>query len=287
MTSVSENEINLLLFTAANAANIPQIKKLVEAGADVNTQFHCYSNCKKFFYSSISLIGFLIERAYCSFSLVHVNIYCGEHVDYILKPVLCQQIGNKLVEVVDCLIKLGAKTNGTILSRTDYYDFNRSMTFVKRICFFLQKESFSYISYSTQFSRTQLCFDLLLTILQSQTCDDKIETNCIDFVNDICVFYVCEKMSKQYEALFLNLIHYLVMFGFPSPSANFSDNSYNWFRNTRKPKRREEEKLEKIFELAHLKNYSNNNLYFGGMTFTKLVWFIYCLKRKNIYFSFY
>jgi hypothetical protein len=282
MSSFIQNEKNLLLFEAVNAANIQQIKKLIKIGADLNAIFHCSSGA--FYFSDSTLLGFIIDRAYYSFDSVDVSCFCS-YKDCKYKTILLYPIGHKLLELVDCLIKFGAGTNGTIITRRHILDFYKKMSFEKRVCSFLKEESAQFSSYSTKFSRTQLCFDLFQTLLQTKTCDSETFYE-NDILYEICIFYMETKMSNQYEVLILSLIHSMLMFGYSLPSINVVNKvRRKYFQNKKKGLDLVEKKAEQMKKLFQFKNYTKN-LYFGNMTFAKFVWFIYCLERKNVYLCF-
>lgn len=282
MACLSQLEKNLQLLEAVNAANITNIKKLIQQGADVNAIFH--ASTTSYYFSSLSPFGFLVERACSSFNFINVSCYSPEQ-GYVCKILSVKPIGQQFLEVADCLIQLGAKTNGTIVYRGGYFDWDTELSFIDRVCETLIKESRQYTLYSTKLSRTQLCFNLFLYLLKQNTCDDcTFRDN--ELVNKICTFYMEYKLSNQYEQLIFSAIYYMLMFGFTAPSGSIIDQlSHEYYKGKKKDVEIFKRKVNKIKELLSFHNY-REKIYFGCITDIKLIWFIYCLERKNVFYCF-
>jgi hypothetical protein len=282
MACLSQHEKNLQLLEAVNAANITNIRKLIHNGADVNAIFHCSSTSR--YFSSLSLFGFLVERVCLTLNFMDVSCYSNEE-GYVSKTIVVKPIGQQLLEVSNCLVQLGAETNVTIVCREDYFDPNIELSFLDRICKTLIKESIHYTSFSTKLSRTQLCFDLFLFLLKQKTCDfGTFHYN--QLVNEICTVYMEHKMSDQYEQLIFSAIYYMLMFGYTAPSGSIIDRlSHIYYKSKKNDIKLFTKKANKIKQLFSFHDY-RKNIYFGSFTFSKFIWFMYCLERKNVYLCF-
>lgn len=283
MSNLSQSEKDSLLLEAVNSANILEIKKLIGIGANVNAQF-CLRDVSSGYWCATTLLGFLIERAYLTCQNITFFYYCDYYCIFQVKTITCYSIRHQLLELVNCLIELGASTKVTLLTCRRWNDYEEKMTFLERVSGFLMEESKRFLSYSSKFSRTQLCYDLFFALLQKETCDPgTLHDN--KLVNEVCNFYLKTKMSDQYEHVIVTLCYNMLMFGYELPSIHIIDQvRRKSFSRGKKDFEIFKRKANKIKQLFQLKDYTTN-LYFGNMTFAKFVWLIYCMEQKTFIYA--